>query len=191
MAGGSLLDLTMAEIDGVAGADVRRDITDAGLRRQIALLLPELRAFARFLARDRTLADDLVQDAVLRALRALDQFQPGTSLKAWLFTILRNAFYEQRRRHKRESAALVANFAPDEPAMPAQDSRSAINDLQRHLWRLSPLLREALILVGAQELSHEEAALVCNVPVGTMKARLSRARTALAQAIREADAAAQ
>jgi RNA polymerase sigma-70 factor (ECF subfamily) len=185
-----LLVLTMADFDGASATAVRQDIAEAGLRRQIALLLPELRAFARFLAQDRSVADDLVQDAVLRALRSLHQFQPGTSMKAWLFTILRNAFYEQRRRHKREAAALEASFAADEAASPAQDSRSAISDLQRHLWRLSPLLREALILVGAQELSHEEAALVCNVPVGTMKARLSRARVALAQAMRKADAAA-
>ncbi len=180
----------MADIEEVRPHAAAADIAEAGPRRQIALLLPELRAFARFLAQDRTLADDLVQDAILRALRALDQFQPGTSMKAWLFTILRNAFYEQRRRHKRETAALQAGFAADDSALPAQDSHSAIDDLQRHLWRLSPLLREALILVGAQELSHEEAAFVCNVPVGTMKARLSRARVALARAIREADAAA-
>ena len=164
-------------------------IADPELRRQIGALLPELRAFARFLARDRAAADDLVQDAVVRALAALRQFEPGTSLKAWLFTILRNAFYEQRRRRKREVAALEASAQGAEAAGPAQDARAAITDLQQLIWALPPLLREALILVGAQELTHEEAALVCNVPVGTMKARLSRARVALARAVKQAEEA--
>jgi len=163
------------------------DIAELGLRRQIGALLPELRAFARFLARDRTAADDLVQETILRALSALHQFQTGTSLKAWLFTILRNAFYELRRRSSRESAAIAASFDTDEAASPNQDSRTDITDLQGLIWTLSPLLREALILIGAQELSYEEAALVCGVPVGTMKARLSRARVALANAVKEAE----
>ena len=162
-------------------------IAEAELRRQIGALLPELRAFARFLARDTTMADDLVQDAVVRALAALHQFQPGTSLKAWSFTILRNAFYEQQRRRKREAVAMAASFDGVEAASPAQEARSAVNDLQRLIWTLPPLLREALILVGAQELSHEEAALVCGVPAGTMKARLSRARVALAEAASRAE----
>lgn len=160
------------------------DIAEPDLRRQVGTLLPELRAFARFLARDPTVADDLVQDAVLRALNALHQFQPGTSLKAWMFTILRNAFYEQARRRRREAAALAEGFVPEAAARPLQDARNAVTDLQQVLWTLPPILREALILVGAQELSHEEAALVCGVPVGTMKARLSRARVALAEAVR-------
>lgn len=163
------------------------DIAETGLRRQIAALLPELRAFARFLARERAVADDLVQDAVLRALGALHQFQPGTSLKAWLFTILRNAFYEQARRRRREAAAIEASVDVGEHAGPAQDAHADIKDLQHLIWALPPLQREALILVGAQELSHEEAATVCNVPVGTMKARLSRARVALAAAVQEAE----
>ena len=156
------------------------NIAEPDLRRQIALLLPDLRAFARFLARDRVAADDLVQDAVVRALGALDQFQPGTNLKAWLFTILRNSFYEQGRRRKREAAALQARFEPSEAAAPEQHAKADLSDLQQLMFRLPPLLREALILVGAQELSHEEAARICNVPVGTMKARLSRGRAALA-----------
>jgi RNA polymerase sigma-70 factor (ECF subfamily) len=172
---------------GTALAGNDGPIAETGLQRQIGTLLPELRAFARFLARDRTVADDLVQDAVMRALAALHQFQPGTSLKAWLFTILRNGFYEQQRRRRRESAAISATFELNEVAHPAQDAHSAINDLQHLIWTLPPLLREALILVGAQELSHEEAALVCNVPVGTMKARLSRARVALSAAMRSAE----
>jgi RNA polymerase sigma-70 factor (ECF subfamily) len=165
------------------------NIAEPDLRRQVGDLLPELRAFARFLARDRSAADDLVQDALVRALGALHQFQPGTSLKAWLFTIQRNAFYEQQRRRKREAVALAASFDGTETAAPGQDVRSAITDLQQLIWTLPPLLREALILIGAQELTYEEAAVVCDVPVGTMKARLSRARVALAAAVAKTEQA--
>lgn len=165
-------------------------VADPDLRRQIGTLLPELRAFARFLARDRTLADDVVQDAVVRALAALHQFQPGTNLKAWLFTITRNAFYEHIRRTKREARAVEDSLTDDETAPPNQEGHTAVTDLQHLIWTLPPLLREALILVGAQELTYEEAAQVCNVPVGTIKARLSRARVALAAAVQRSDKAA-
>lgn len=158
-------------------------------RRALAALLPDLRAFARFLARDRPLADDLVQETLVRALGALHQYQPGTSLKAWTFTILRNAYYEQGRRRRREVALGDAPADPgNAPAQAAPDSGSgaAVRDLQRLIWQLSPLLREALTLVGAQELSYEEAAAICRVPVGTMKARVSRARTMLSRAMQGA-----
>ncbi len=156
-------------------------MADGDLRREITALLPDLRGFARFLARDRTMADDVVQDTVVRALAAMHQFEPGTNLKAWLFTILRNQFYEQARRRKREAAALDARFAGEEGEGPPQVARAELHELQVLIWRLPPLLREALILVGAQELTHEEAAAICGVPVGTMKARLSRARSALSR----------
>ena len=152
------------------------------------MLLPDLRAFARFLVRDRVAADDIVQDSIVRALAAIDQFQPGTNLKAWLFTILRNQFYEQGRRRKREINALQSQFDAALAVNPAQHARAEITDLQQLIWRLSPLLREALILVGVQEMSHDEAAAICNVPVGTMKARLSRARSGLAEMMAEATA---
>ncbi len=152
------------------------------LRRRLTTLLPQMRAFARFLAHDRAHADDLVQETLLRALSALRQFQPGTSLKAWVLTIQRNVFYEQARRGRREQYALAQRFAEDEAGGPPQDARSELSDLHRLLFALPPLLREALVLVGAQGLSQEEAAAICGVPVGTMKARVSRGRVKLAQA---------
>jgi RNA polymerase sigma-70 factor, ECF subfamily len=154
---------------------------ETALRRQMLILLPDLRAFARFLVRDRTAADDLVQDTVVRGLAALPQFQLGTNLKAWLFTILRNQFFEQVRRHRREVKALRAGFPTEEAGRADQADAAELRDLSRLLWMLPPLLRESLVLVGAQELTHEEAARICGVPVGTMKARVSRARTQLAQ----------
>lgn len=182
----------MSALSGFDGdipeVDVRRQIAEVDVRRQIAALLPDLRAFARFLVRDRVAADDIVQDSLVRALAAIDQFQPGTNLKAWLFTILRNQFYEQGRRRKREAYALQARFTENEGTEPQQVARAELTDLVQFIWRLPPLLREALILVGAQELSHEEAAAICNVPVGTMKARLSRARRRLADLTQQASA---
>lgn len=157
-----------------------RQIDETALRREVATLLPQLRGLARFLARDRAEADDLVQEAVLRALRGLGQFQPGTSVRAWLFTILRNVFYEQARRRKRERAALERQAAPESIAA-HQPHEADLADLACQLRQLPPTLREALILVGAQELTYEEAAAICAVPVGTMKARVSRARRQLAR----------
>jgi len=162
----------VTEIDG---AGLR-----AGLQKDVGALLPDLRGFARFLARDPVVADDLVQDTILRAFKALDQFQPGTNLKAWLFTILRNQFYEQMRRARRETAVMAEFAEVVAPVTPTQHARSEVADLQVLIFRLPPLLREALILIGAQGLSHDEAAAICAVPVGTMKARLSRARAQLA-----------
>ncbi|MBV8096797.1 MAG: sigma-70 family RNA polymerase sigma factor [Acetobacteraceae bacterium] len=159
------------------------------MRREIAALLPRARAFARFLVKNRAEADDLVQEGLVRALASLDQFRPGTRLRPWLFTILRNTFYEQARRRRTERRVMeeVARDAPTakHPTQTApQENEATLNDLQRLLWTLPPLLREALVLVGAQGLAHEEAAEICNVPVGTMRARVSRARAAIARAMR-------
>jgi RNA polymerase sigma-70 factor (ECF subfamily) len=170
----------------VSGADTATADrpSQARLRSDLAGLIPELRAYARFLARDRSAADDLVQDSLLRALSALDRYEPGGTLRAWLFTIQRNVFYEQARRRRTERMVLAQAIAPGEPMQgPHQDGETEIADLQRLLWTLPPLLREALVLVGAQGMSHEEAAEVCAVPVGTMKARVSRARAQIAKAM--------
>jgi len=158
--------------------------SDADATRQaLTLLLPELRGFARFLVRDRAEADDLVQEALVRALRALSQFRAGSNLRAWVFAILRNAHIEQRRRVRTEAAAIAQQFEAEEAIGPAQQDTADLVDLQRRLWGLSAVLREALILVGAQGLNYEEAAEVCSVPVGTMKARVARARQQLAASL--------
>jgi RNA polymerase sigma-70 factor (ECF subfamily) len=145
-------------------------------------LLADLRAYARFLTPQRAEADDLVQEALVRALAALAQFRQGSNMRAWLFVILRNAFYEQMRRRRTERAALEQATPADAAGAPAQDARSDLADLQSQLFLLPPLLREALVLVGAQGMSYEEAAEICNVPIGTLKARVSRARRQLALA---------
>lgn len=155
----------------------------SSFHRGLLQTLPDLRGFARFLTRDTAAADDLVQDTIVRALASQDQFQQGTVLKAWLFTIQRNAFYEQTRRRSREQEIMLdieLDMQPSAATPSHQNARDTVQDLGELLWKLPDLLREALILVGAQELSYEDAARVCGVPPGTMRARVSRARSQLA-----------
>ena len=161
---------------------VTEQATDGGLRRALAELLPELRAFARFLSGSRVEADDLVQEALARTLTSLDGRSEGVQLRPWCLAVIRNIFHEQLRSRRREAARLHQD--PDPAVSPAnQEMPGAMRDLARALRELPPLLREAVILVGAQGLSYEEAAAVCSVPVGTMKARVSRARRQLATAL--------
>ena len=152
-------------------------------RRRLIALLPDLRAYARFLARNTTEADDLVQDALVRALAALPGLQDDANLRAWVFAILRNGFFEQGRRRRSERNALARSADEPTAAAPEQPGRVDLDDLHRHLLALPPLLRDALVLVGAQGLSYDEAAAICGVPVGTVKARVSRARLRLARAM--------
>jgi RNA polymerase sigma-70 factor, ECF subfamily len=166
------------DIDGA----VQEQATDQKLRASLAALLPELRAFARYLAGSRAEADDLVQETVLRSLRSLEGRTEEVNLRAWCLAVLRNIFHEHLRRHRREAARLRDQVEPP-PAPPMQETPGAMRDLARQLASLPPLLREAVLLVGAQGLSYEEAAQVCNVPVGTMKARVSRARRQLSSAL--------
>lgn len=155
---------------------------DAALRAALADLLPDLRAFARFLTGTRAEADDLVQEALARTLQTLNNIGGVADLRPWCFAILRNTFHEQLRIKRREQARLNQHHVQD--AVPAaQEVSSDVRDLAQKLQTLPPLLREALILVGAQGLSYDEAARVCGVPAGTMKARVSRARQQLALAL--------
>lgn len=152
------------------------------MRAALAELLPELRAFARFLAGTRAEADDLVQEALARTLQSLNDAVELPELKPWCFAVLRNVFHEQLRSKRRERVRLQEQAATE--AVPAtQEISSDVRDLGQKLQSLTPLLREALILVGAQGLSYEEAARICGVPPGTMKARVSRARQQLAAAL--------
>jgi RNA polymerase sigma-70 factor (ECF subfamily) len=156
-------------------------VIDAPMRQAMLDAIPHLRAFAISLSGDVTHADDLVQTALMRGLEHLDKFQPGTSMQAWLFTILRNHFYTEIRRRRREvqdpDGVMVGNLA----TIPEQGARLDFNDMQSALARLSVEQREALLLVGAEGLSYEEAASICGTTLGTIKSRISRARTRLAE----------
>ncbi len=147
-------------------------------------LLPDLRAFARFMCRERESADELVQNTVLAALDKQDQFAPGTNLKGWLFTIMRNRFYSDLRRRRRRPTVLEDAAAAVLPAVDNPQATLELKELSAALWNLSPQAREALILVGAGGFSYEEAARLCECSVGTLKARVSRARRHLAERLK-------
>ena len=150
-----------------------------GFKRELVALIPHLRAFARTLTGDATSADDLAQDAMLKAWDARASYQMGTNMKAWTFMILRNQFYSEKRRSWRQTQldpdvaerTLVATDNPESPV--------ALDELRLGLAMLPPEQREALILVGAGGFAYEEAAAICDCAIGTVKSRVSRARRAL------------
>src|ERR1041385_1243462 len=145
------------------------------VREAMLAALPSLRAFAMSLTHNVTSADDLVQDAILRAWKNLDRFEAGTNLQAWLFTILRNGFYSQLRKKRREVEDPDGSYAARLWAPPEQPAKCDVQDMLRALARLSPEHREALLLIVAEGLSYEEAAHICGLPVGTIKSRVNRA----------------
>lgn len=162
----------------------RRQQPEAGTSRaetiaQLEREIPSLRRFARALVGDAVRADDLVQDALERALTRLDTFQPGTNMRAWLFTILRNAFINDLRRARLAPTAPETIEGMMAPAPASQDHGLALGDLRRALDRLSPEMREVVLLIGLEGLSYEEAADILKVKVGTVKSRLSRGRESL------------
>jgi RNA polymerase sigma-70 factor (ECF subfamily) len=155
------------------------EIRDLAFKRELVGLIPHLRAFARTLCGDPTAADDLAQDAMMKAWDARNSFSMGTNMKAWTFMILRNQFYSEKRRSWRQSqldqeAAERTLVAVDDPEAPV-----ALDELRQGLGMLPPEQREALILVGAGGFAYEEAAAICDCAVGTVKSRVSRARRAL------------
>ncbi|MFG1345975.1 sigma-70 family RNA polymerase sigma factor [Xanthobacter autotrophicus DSM 431] len=149
------------------------------LRHQVLEFLPALRAFARSLTRNRTEADDLVQETLLKALSNIDKFDPGTNLRAWLFTILRNTYYTEIRKRRRESDGISALSHQDTNIGPSQEWSATLSSLKDALSHLPDDQREALVLVGAAGLSYEEAAEVCGCALGTIKSRVNRARNKL------------
>lgn len=149
-------------------------------RDQIIGHLPAIRAYALSLSQDRALADDLVQDAVIKAWTNFERFRPGSNLKAWLFTILRNLFYSHHRRQSHVVEDVDGRISARLAIKPAHDGRLQMNDLLDALKTLSLEQREALILIGALGFTYEEAAETCQVPLGTIKSRANRARSQIA-----------
>jgi RNA polymerase sigma-70 factor (ECF subfamily) len=150
------------------------------LRDDILASVPSLRAFAISLSGNGDRADDLVQETLLRAIANIDSFQPGSNLPAWLFTILRNLFRSEYRKRRREVEDADGSYADTLKSQPEQGSRLELNEFRAALDKLPPDQREALILVGASGFSYEEAAAICECAVGTIKSRVNRARTRLA-----------
>ncbi len=156
-------------------------------KRELTGVVPHLRAFARGLCGRPDMADDLVQETLLKAWAAQDRFEPGTSMRAWTFVILRNAYLTDMRRNRfrgeyDESVAERVLIAPA-----GQEEPLHLSDLHRALLTLPPERREALLLVGAGGFSYEEAATICRCAVGTIKSRVGRARAALTSMIEDGD----
>ncbi len=161
-----------------------RESADSGesedrVTERMVSLLPELHRFARSLCRNAAGADDLVQEALLRAFAHLERFTPGTNLKAWLFTIVRHEHFSWLRRRRREAPGVPGDPSPEPSVPPDHDGQLELRDVSRALAALSPGQRAALILVSASGHSYEEAASLCGCAVGTVKSRVARARAAL------------
>lgn len=150
-------------------------------RDEIVEHLPALRAFALSLTRNGALADDMVQDSLVKAWTKIDLFEPGTNMRAWLFTILRNTYYSNRRKAGREVADVDGIHTESLSEKPAHDGRLQMTDFHKAFAQLNDEQREALILVGASGFSYEEAADMCGVAIGTIKSRTNRARARLTE----------
>jgi RNA polymerase sigma-70 factor (ECF subfamily) len=153
--------------------------SDEEFKRELLEALPHLRAFARGLSGRPDFADDLVQEAAIKAWSARERFTPGTSMRAWTFAILRNHYLSELRRNRRQvdyDPELAERFLVMQAE---QEGRLHLSDMQKALQKLSSERREALLLVGASGFTYEEAAQICDCAVGTMKSRVARARVEL------------
>ena len=150
-------------------------------RDELAVHLGPMRAFAMSLTRNSALADDMVQDTLVKAWTKIDKFEPGTNMRAWLFTILRNTYYSHHRKARREVGDPDGVFAGALAQKPDHDGRLQMRDFNAAFAELNEEQREALVLVGASGFSYEDAAEMCGVKVGTIKSRVNRARARLAE----------
>lgn len=151
----------------------------ADFKSGLLAAIPNLRAFAVSLTHNTDRADDLVQETLVKAWDKHESFQPGTNLKAWLFTILRNEFYSQMRKRGREIQDSDGIMTSRLAVHPSQHGSLDLEDFRTALDRLPEDQREAIILIGASGFSYEEAAEICGCAVGTIKSRVSRARSRL------------
>jgi len=157
----------------------------SGIRDAMLATIPNLRAFAISVTnRNRDQADDLVQSTLTKALASIDRFEPGTNIRAWLITILRNDFYSSVRKRRHEGEDRDDLHATRLAAAPEQHWRLDLQDMWAALAKVRLEHREALLLVAAEGMSYDEAAQVCGIPAGTVKSRVHRARTELAQALK-------
>jgi len=177
--------LSGAFVESSAAAKARKDVESGaeviiGEDAMVAAI-PTLRAFAISLCRNGDQAEDLVQESLLRGLANIKSFQPGTNMLAWLFAILRNEFYSECRRRRRRLSESIDDNADGLASKPTQVSQVEHYELCAALNKLPPDQRRALILIGGSGFSYDQAAKMCGCPTGTMKSRVNRARTELAQ----------
>lgn len=163
---------------------VREPMSAEDFKAELTPLIPQVRAFARFLCQsDRAAADDLAQEGLMRAWQARASFEPGTQMRAWLFVIVRNLFYSERRRAWRSVAYDETAAERTLQAAGSQIETMELDDVRRAMQMVPEDQREALILVSAGGLSYEEAANICGCAVGTIKSRVNRGRKALLEAL--------
>ena len=156
-------------------------------RQELLAALPGLRGFALSLVVNATRADDLVQETLLKAWKSQDRFEPGSNLMAWLCTILRNQFYTECRRAKREVEDADGTAAAQLIVLPSQEHGIELQKVWAILAKLPPAQREALLLVAGQGMTYEAAATLLGTQTGTMKSRVSRARAFLAETLKASD----
>ena len=147
--------------------------------RLLEVEIPRLRRYARALTRDVSRADDLVQSCLTRAVAKQHLWQPGTDLRAWLFTILHNQHVNDVRRSVREASSIELSEAPQLTVQSNAIASLELRDLETALGKLQPEQREVILLVGLEGMSYEEVAAVLEIPVGTVRSRLSRGRDQL------------
>ncbi len=157
----------------------RTHLSDEAFKENLAAIIPQLRAFARNLCGDRDLADDLVQETMLKAWGARTRFEANTNFRAWTFMILRNHYFSMARRKRFTGAWDDVTAERILSVNASQDKIVELADLMRALQQISPDQREALILVGGGGLSYEEVAEITGVALGTVKSRVARGRMAL------------
>ena len=142
--------------------------------------IPRLRRYSRALTRDTQRADDLVQDTLVRALMIQDRWEPGTNLRAWLFTLMHNQYVNNVRRANREAGTIdIDDVSSSLVATTDPTASRQLYELEHALGQLAAEQREVILLVGLEGFSYEDAAKVLAVPVGTVRSRLSRGRESL------------
>lgn len=161
----------------------RLRLSDANFHKELTAVIPHLRAFARMLCGDRDRADDLAQEALMKAWAARGSFIAGTRFRAWIYTILRHHYFGQIRRER-----FVGDYSETEAERiltmhGSQEGRLEAADVLRALATLPPAQREVLVLMCIGGVSYEEMAEICGIPLGTVKSRIARARAALSAAI--------
>ena len=153
------------------------------LRTALTAAIPNLRAFAVSLCSDPHLANDLVQETLLKAWANRDKFAEGTNFKAWLFTILRNTYFSGLRKSRREVQDVDGAMASTLASAPEQQGHLDLADFTKALQQLSADQREALLLIGAEGFSYDEVAVIAGCAPGTVKSRVNRARARLAEVL--------
>jgi RNA polymerase sigma-70 factor, ECF subfamily len=159
----------------------RNEAPDPAFMAGLTEAVPRLRAYAMSLIYNMDRAEDLVQETILKAWNKRASFEPETNLNAWLFTILRNQLYSEHRKRVREVEDVDGSHATSLIALPEQVDRLEVQDMLVALDKLRPDQREALLLVSVQGMSYEDAAAVIGIASGTVKSRVNRGRTRLAE----------